>query len=272
MDISIIIVNYKSKGHTLNCLRSIEKADFEYGGRKLSHEIIVVDNDSRDFIGDILKWQHPSVIFMQNNANLGMGAGNNRGIGRARGEFAVIMNPDTIVFKDTFAKLHEFMSGHKRAGIAAPQLLYPNRTVQVSRHRWQSLMTPLYRRTFLGNSRFAKKDLDRFLMTDIGDNEATKADWIQGSFLFCRKSALKEVGGFDERFFMYMEDTDLCRKMWARGWEVFYYPPAKIIHNHARASAAIPWYAFFLSKHAKWHVVSWMKYVIKWGVKDRRYY
>ena len=263
MDISIVILNYKSKGFTLNCIKSIREADFG----DLEREIIVVDNDSQDYIGDILKWQYPDIIFIQNGANLGMGAGNNTGIRRAKGDFLVVMNPDTIAFNDTFQRLIDYMRAHPKTGIVAPKQLNPDGSIQDSCFRWHGPLTPIYRRTFLGRLRLAQKDLQRFLMRDFSHDEERAVDWVLGSFLFLRRQALDQTGLFDDRYFMYFEDTDLCRAMHAKGWEVVYYPEARIIHNHIRQSAQEPWWRFFTNPMARTHIVSWIKYARKWRGK-----
>ena len=107
MDISIVILNYKSKGHTLNCIKSIEEADFILDEKKITYEIIVVDNDSGDSIGEVLNWQHPNVEFIQNNKNLGMGAGNNVGIKKAKGDWILILNNDTVLNKNFLKELNK---------------------------------------------------------------------------------------------------------------------------------------------------------------------
>jgi len=266
MDISIIIVNYKSKGHTLNCIKSIKEADFVLQGKQLQYEIIVVDNNSEEAIGEILNWQFPKVNFIQNDKNSGMGSGNNLGIKKAQGKYVVIMNPDTIAFKNSFIELFKYMELRNEVGIVGPQLLSPNKSIQESCYRWPDLLTPVYRRTFLGNTKFGKKDLRLFLMKDYDHKKEIEVDWIQGSFLFARKKALLEVGVFDERFFMYLEDTDLCRRMWKHKWKIIYYPLVRVIHNHTRQSAQTAWYKFFLNKMARYHIISWIKYLRKWGI------
>ncbi len=263
MDISIIIVNYKSKGLTLNCIKSIVEADFE----NLSREIIVVDNNSEDNIGEILAWQYPDVVFIPNPVNVGMGAGNNVGIRRARGEYIVVMNPDTIAFKDTFTRLHAFLEAHPRVGLAGPKQFNPDRSVQDSAYRWHSLLMPLYRRTFLGRLSSTRRSVAHFLMHDYDKKEARDVDWVLGSCLFIRAKALREVGLFDERYFLYFEETDLCRRFWEKQWRVVYFPDARIIHNHDRASARQPWYTFFMSRMARNHVRSWFLYLFKWGLR-----
>jgi len=263
MDISIVILNYKSKGFTLNCIKSVKEADFG----NLKYEIIVVDNNSLDSIGEILNWQYSDVIFIENKKNIGMGAGNNVGLKRARGKYVVIMNPDTIAFKDTFVKLYNYMEENRGIGIAAPKQLNPDKTVQNSCYRWHSLLTPLYRRTPLGNFKFAQKDLERYLMRDFDHKSKKEVNWLLGSFLFIRAKALEEVGFFDERFFLYFEDTDFCRRFWQKKWKVAYNPNAIIVHNHIRQSARVKWYKFFTSIAARHHIISWIKYLKKWSMK-----
>jgi len=263
MDLSIIIVNYKSKGHTLNCIKSVEKSDFA----NLKYEIIVVDNNSHDSIGKILNWQNPNIIFIQNKKNYGLGRANNIGIKKAKGKYIVVMNPDTIALDDVFKKLYFYMEENPEVGLVAPRQLNPDKTIQNSCFRYPGIFVLLSRRTFLGNYSLAQKSIDKYLMKDFDHKSEKEVDWILGSFMFMRADALKTVGLFDEKFFLYFEDIDLCRRFWAKKWKVVYYPFAQIIHNHARESAQIKWYKFFLSKTSRYHFSSWLKYLKKWGIK-----
>lgn len=263
MDISIVIVNYKNKGLALNCVKSIEEANFN----NLKYEIIVVDNNSNDNIGQILAWQYPKVIFIQNKNNTGMGAGNNLGLKKATGKYMVVMNPDTLAFTDTFTKLFVYMEANPTVGLVGPKQYNPDKSVQDSCYRWHGFLTPFFRRTFLGKSNYAKYEIDRYLMHDYDKQEIRDVDWLLGSCLFMRVKALKEIGLFDERFFLYFEDTDLCRRFWKKSWRVVYNPEVEIIHNHNRESARLPWYASFMSFASRQHIKSWWRYMVKWGFK-----
>jgi GT2 family glycosyltransferase len=264
MDISIVILNYKSKGFVMSCLKSIYEADFLLAYRQLNYEIIVVDNASDDNIGDILAWQYPEVIFIQNHDNRGMGAGNNVGMKRAKGDYVIVMNPDTIAFRETFKILFEFMENDKQIGVCGPRQLNPDKSIQSSCYRWPGLLIPLYRRTPLGKMPFAKKAISHYLMEDFDHQSERVVDWLLGSFLFIRRTAIAEIGLFDERYFMYFEDTDYCRRFWVKDWKVVYYPGAEIIHNHNRQSAKSSWYNFFSNRAAREHIISWIKYLYKW--------
>lgn len=261
MDISIIIVNYKSKDLTLNCIQSIKQADWS----GLTYEIIVVDNYSGDLSDNDLK-QFGKIKFIMNGRNIGLGAANNKGARLARGKYIVIMNPDTLADRDVFKRLFSYMEKNPKAGVAGPKQFNPDKTVQDSCFRWPGLMTPLFRRTPLGETSFGKKDLDRFLYKDYNKDSARAVDWLLGSFLFCRSSALRQIGLYDEKFFLYFEDTDLCRRFWQSGWQVIYNPEVAIIHNHARQSARTSWYKFYKNKAAWNHLISWFKYLKKWGI------
>jgi len=260
MDISIIILNYKSASLTLSCLKSIGEANF----RDLKFEIIVVDNNSGDSLDKILAKEYPAVKFVQNKKNSGMGAGNNLGLKMSAGKYVVIMNPDTVAFPETFTEMYDFMEANPRVGMVGPRQYYPDMTVQDSCFRFPGLLTPIYRRTPIGRFGFARRDIDRYLMKDFDHSVIKEVDWLLGSFLFSRLEALKEVGVFDERFFMYFEDADLCRRFWEKGWRVVYNPESEIIHNHKRESAETPWYKFLWSRTSREHIISWIKYLKKW--------
>ncbi|MBU0722300.1 glycosyltransferase family 2 protein [Patescibacteria group bacterium] len=261
MGVSIIIVNYKSKDLTLNCIRSIRQADWP----GLDYEIIVVDNYSGDLKADDLK-QFGEIKFIMNSQTIGLGAANNKGAKIAQGKYIVIINPDTLIGKDVFIKLFVYMENHSQVGVVGPKQFNLDNTVQNSCFRWPGLITPLSRRTPLGKISYAKKNLDRFLYKDYNKDRAREVDWLLGSFLFCRASALKQIGLYDEKFFLYFEDTDLCKRFWQGGWKVVYNPEVAIIHNHGRQSARLPWYWFYQNKAAWHHLASWARYLWKWKI------
>jgi GT2 family glycosyltransferase len=258
MNLSIIIVNYKSKDKTAKCLESLEKA--EWGG--LSYEIIVVDNASGDNLL-FLKKAHPEIKIIQSEKNLGMGGGNNLGIKNSSGEFILILNPDTEVKSGAVLKLFNYLKRNESAGIVGPKLLNPDGSLQYSCLRFPKILTPLLRRTFLGKIFY--KSLDKFLMKDFNHNETRGVDWLMGSCLLVRRELLDVSGRlFDERFFMYFEDTELCRRARRFGWKSVYLPEAEVFHDHARASAEKSWYiAPFVDRLAREHIKSWFKYFFK---------
>lgn len=259
MELSIIILNYKMRGLVKNCVKAILESDL-----KAAYEIIVVDNDSDDGLEEFLKEKFSSVRFVQTGKNLGMGAGNNVGIRAAQGEYIAILNPDIFVFPDSLPKLLDYLKMEPAAGLVAPKLLNPDRGLQYTCYRWHRFLTPLFRRTALARLPWAKKEVGRFLMSDWNHETTREVDWIQGSCWLIPKKIFDKVGLFDERFFMYFEDTDFCRRVCQAGYKIVYSADAEVIHLHRRQSADGGFGNIFTNQLTRTHIKSWLKYMWKW--------
>ncbi len=257
MKLSIIILNYKTKNLTKQCLKNIVNLNLAF-----KYEIIVVDNNSNDGIEKIMREHFPIFKFIQTKKNKGMGAGNNVGISASQGEYVLILNPDVVVLENSIENLLEFIENNPKIACVAPKLLYPNKTYQQSRYCFPEFFMPALIRTQL--NKFGEKKLDKYFMNDISTDQAHKVDWARGSVLMFRKNVLDQVKGFDERYFMYLEDTDLCRKIWQTKNEVWYVPSAKMIHYYFRESGGSVWVKDLFKKMAWVHIGSWLKYFIKW--------
>lgn len=273
MDLSIIIVNYQSRDKLLRCLASLRRV----GDEGLHREIIIIDNNSGDILDDILITD-PSLKLIISPKNLGMGGGNNLGLEAAQGEFILILNPDTVLQSDTISVMLKYLRDNPEVGLIGPKLLNPDGSLQFSCRRWPSIFLPILRRTALGKKFvFFKKSVDKFLMTDFAHDQIKDVDWLLGSCLLTRREFLMVNGEifkprFDERYFMYFEDTDLARQMWSRGLRVVYHPGATLVHDHQRQSARYPWYlAPILDSLAREHIISWCKYFTKWSFKPKTY-
>ena len=268
MDLAIIIVNYKSKHKLKNCLSSIFKADWE----NIKLEVIVVDNFSQDNLTN-LEIEYPNLRLIISKCNLGMGGGNNLGIAAAKSEYILILNPDTILGKDSITILLTYLKNHPEVGLIGPKLLYPDGSLQLSCSNFPQFFIPILRRTFLGD--YFKKIRDSFTMNDFDHNSIKEVDWLMGSCLMFRKKQATPTGEefwprFDERYFMYFEDTDLARTFKSKKLKVIYNPGAVVIHDHARESAKYAWYIAIFTDRLAWiHISSWIKYFIKWGFKSR---
>ncbi len=257
--LSIIILNYKSGGLTRECLRGLIAADL-----KLDHEIIVVDNNSEDNIGAILTKEFPQVKFIELEVNRGYAAGNNAGIKQAQGEYILILNPDITVFAGQIEKLVDFMENNPRVGLAGPRLVNPDGSLQYSCYKFPKFLLPLYRRTWLGETIKAQGELDEYMMKKWDHKNNRVVDWLLGACLITRRSALSEVGLLDTRYFLYVEDTDWCRRFAQKKWEVWYVAEVELVHFHERQSAEAPWLIALFSKIAWIHIASWLKYFWKW--------
>ena len=168
------------------------------------------------------------------------------------------------------------MDGHPQIGCIGPKLLNMDGTLQYSCYRFDLpsiLIKPLKQIHFDRKYRWVKLRTDHLLMTDF-DHESTRpVDWVLGAAMVVRKEVVDHIGWFDDRYFMYLEDCDWCRRMWDVGWPVYYVHDIVIRHKHARDSAKIPGLlrALFKNKLARIHASSWIKYLLKWRGKHKYY-
>jgi len=267
MDLSIIILNYNSKDYLLPCIKGITEhtADLDY-------EIIVVDNASTDSSVDYIERKllprFNEVKLVKAKTNGGYAAGNNLGIKAASGRYLAMMNPDIIIWGNSLKQMVDFMDANLRVGIAGPRLLSPDGSLQYACYSWPTPQVLLYRRTALGRFRFAERAIDKFLLKDWDHLDSRPVDWLQGSCVIARREALEQVGLMDERYFMYVEDMDWCRRFWQGGWEVWYLAQIELIHYHQRESALGSGIRGVFKKTGRIHLTSWLKYFIKYWRKD----
>jgi hypothetical protein len=232
MDLSFLILNCKTKGLTRNLVKNLEDLKLPY-----QYEIIVGDN-SNDGTGEMLNelYGNLSNLKFLTLPNRGYGAGNNALAKYASGKFLVILNPDIYILPGTIEKLYQYLENHLAVALIGPRLVYGNGKVQQSCFRYYKRLTPVFRRTFWGNTQLGQKDLNRFLMKDCDLSQVQDVDWLMGSFWMIRRSSFEELNGFDEEYFMYFEDTDFCRRLHQKNYQVIYYPLAQAVHLHAKES------------------------------------
>lgn len=262
-DLSIIILNYKSKGLLKQCLKGIGllKLPFDY-------EIIVVDNNSNDSSVKMMKEFFPEIKLIVSPVNHGCAAGNNLGLKVAEARYIMILNPDIAVFEGAIDKMVDFLEKNPKVGLVGPRLISPDGSRQVSCFRFPSFLIPIYRRIPLGKLPYVKQSLRHYLMLDANTERNLSVDWILGACMLARKEAVDRVGLMDERFFMYFEDVDWCRRFWQAGYQVFYIYEAEMVHYHQRLSAENPGLKGIFSQPTRIHINSWVKYLAKYfGVK-----
>ncbi len=224
--ISIIIVNYNVRDYLAHALASIEKALTE-----ISHEIIIVDNHSVDGSVPFIKLHFPQIRLIENQENLGFGKANNQAMKIARGRYIVLINPDTVVQEDTFSKLLDFFSHTPEAAAATCKIINPDGSFSIDcRHSIPTPSIALWK--VLGLSRLfpRSKIFGQYNMTYLDEDEVYTVPAISGSFMIIRREILDSVGFFDERFFMYCEDIDLCHRINLQGFKIYYVPTTQIIH------------------------------------------
>lgn len=262
MRLSIIILNYNTKNLLRLCLKNLLALNLDF-----SHEIIIVDNNSTDGSVAMIKELYPEIILLESKQNLGHAAGNNLGLKKAQGDYTLLLNTDIIITdKLDISKALKFMDERPEISIVGPKLLNGNGTVQNSCYRRYKFFTPIYRRTPLGELKFARKDLQRHLMWDFNHNDNKEVEWILGACMFIRKNFIDKFGYFDEKFFLYFADYELCDRAWQNGFKVYYFADTKIIHYHKRESAqGAIWGGFgsFFNYTTRIHLKDWVKYLTK---------
>jgi GT2 family glycosyltransferase len=176
------------------------------------------------------------------------------------------MTPDIAVFSGVVERLLVELRTRPDVGVIAPQLRNPDGTIQTSAYRFPTPWIPMYRRTPLGKLPFARRALRRYLMADWDRQDTREVDWVLGACLLVRRSALARVGLMDEKFFLYFEDVDWCRRFWENGFRVVYYHAASLTHYHQRQSAESPGLTGIFNALTRIHIQSGIRYFRKyWG-------
>jgi O-antigen biosynthesis protein len=273
MQLSVIIVNYNVCDLLLNAVASLHVAMQGIDG-----EIIVVDNASSDGAIDTLNKLHPDVITIPLDRNLGFGAANNIGIERARGEYILLLNPDTIVQEDTLRTMMDFMESHRDATFAGCKIYLPDGNLDpVSKRGFPSPWSSFCR--VFGLSRLFPKSrlFGGYNLTYLNPDEIASIDALAGCFMFCRGEELRKLGGFDTDFFMYGEDLDLCYRAKQQGGTIYYVPTTAILHRKGESTrrssidALAVFYEameIFARKHFRRNVL--MLWLIRIGIRLRR--
>lgn len=210
MDLSIIIVNWNTADLINDCINSIKKETCN-----LDYEIIVLDNASQDHSFELITKNHPEVLFIKSEENLGFSKGNNAAISHAKGKYLLLLNPDTLILDKAIEKCFRYIKELSRKCLVGCKLLNRDKTVQISSAQFPTILNLI-----LGNH-------PRSLKMHMENHET---DWVMGAFMMIETNFYKEVGGLDEDYFMYSEDLDLCFKVKKNGGKVYYFADAEIVH------------------------------------------
>ena len=244
-----------------NSLVQLKRAINSVLSTKLDVKLYLIDNSPADSL-KILSELNPRIVYIFNNANLGFGKAHNIAIKETLKEgvpFHLIMNPDIYFDKGVLEELYSFMEENKDIGLVMPKVLYPDGRIQ---YLCKLLPTPfdLFGRRFLNKGplkKYIEKRNEIYELRFTGYNKIMEVPYLSGCFMFIRTEVLKKVGLFDERFFMYLEDTDLSRRI-HRVAKTIYYPYVHIYHEHQKGS-------YKNLKLLKIHIESAIKYFNKWG-------
>jgi len=233
MDLSIIIINYKSAHHVLNCIESIYKET-----RKYSYEIIVVDNNSEDDSETKITTVFPNIIWLQSGYNAGFARANNIGIRASKGEFILVLNADTIILENALDKTIDLFKSRVDAVACGVQLLNPDHTHQISGAYFKkgglNILLPL---PYLGNFvRYLGYKMKTKIPSVKEVIAVQEVDWIVGAFIMVKRQVLERSGIFDEDFFMYAEEIEWCSRLRKQG-KLYLFEEPKVIHIGGGASS-----------------------------------
>lgn len=219
-DVSFIVVNWNTRDLTSQCIRSIQSDAGDMG-----NELIVVDNGSTDGSPEVIAARFPGVRLIRNGSNFGFAKANNIGIDASQGAFAILVNSDAELLKGCTKEMIGFMRTHPDVGILGPCIL--DSGLQLQRSCWESLSLRSMTRESLGiHARMPDVLAQKTQALSVDLNR----HFLSGCVMCVRRKATLDVGTFDERFFFYCEDMDLCRRMRERNWRVVYLPSAKAVH------------------------------------------
>ncbi len=231
-DLSIVIVNWNTRGLLRDCLASVFAGlGAGRGGvpAGVAAEVIVIDNASDDGSVEMVAAEFPAAVLIRNAENRGFAAANNQGFAVARGRHVLLLNSDTVVHGDVLGRSVAWLDARPEVGAMGCRVLNTDGTVQLTCSMYPSVLNQLLQASGLWRLR-RPRFFGRFLMTDWGRDSERAVDTISGCYLLVRRRVIDEVGPLDEAFFFFGEETDWCRRMRDAGWKLMFAPVGEITH------------------------------------------
>lgn len=234
-DVSVVIVNWNTRDILHDCLCSIHRET-----RDIDFEVIVVDNASSDDSAAMVRKEFPGVRLIVNDTNRGFAAANNQGMHVARGRYYLLLNSDTVMLDGAIQKTTAFADEHPEAGLVGCRVQRADGTLSQTAIMYPSLLNIALGLLRLDQYFPRHWFFDRERMGDWGYDTERDVPTLGGCFLFLRREALVDVGGFDEKYFMFAEEMDLCRRLKKGGWRLLFFPGAEIRHLHGASARLVP--------------------------------
>lgn len=230
--VSIVIVHYHVPQELFRCLTSIINLE-----TKTPYEILIIDNDDKPYIEKKLATLFPKAAYYKSQKNNGFSAGNNIGASYAQGEYLFFLNPDTILLEKTIDALVDFLDTHKNVAIAAPLLIQKNnKPFTVQGTGTLGVKEGIFSLSFI-NKLFPQNPIStNFWKLEWNQKDVRSVDTVPGAAIFIRKKIFEKIGGFDEKFFLFFEEFDLCYRVKKLGYSLYIVPYAKIIHTEAAST------------------------------------
>lgn len=256
--LSVIITHHQTPNLLNNCLKSIQSVF-----KNIKSEVIVCDNQCLPKL--CLKDQWPKVKFCCFDQNIGYTRLVNRGLGQAQGDYFLILNADTIIPDQSILLALDYLKHHVQVGLLGPRLVGQDFRWQASCFREQKFKHILARRTWLARTNKGRQLITNLCYFDCNLENMQNVAWLMGSALMTTKQAVARVGLLDEQFLMYCSDADWARRFWQAGFQVVYFPQARVVHLHQRVSHQGHGIFDLLSNSmARLHLKDMMRYWWKW--------
>lgn len=259
--ISFVIIEYHSVQDIIDCSATINERC-----EGVEKEIIASSNSKysvakqKDLVDKL-----PYIKWIFNLQNLGFASGMNSGLRNCRGDVVVIMNPDVRINTRNISQIYEYIINNRDVGLVGPRIIDSNGLVQDS---CRPFMSPLRFLNRIPKRIFGSKDV--LLENKFEYEKIQPVDWVIGAFMMLRRDALDKVGGLDDSYFLYVEDMDWCMRFWKSGYKVIYYPDLEIQYKGDRKSTSTLTERKFFNKYMYYHFVSYIRFLLKFGVRPKR--
>jgi GT2 family glycosyltransferase len=252
----VSIVSFRTPDLLARCLDALARERAEWGE---ALRVSVTDNASADGSAETVAERFPWVRLVRNQANVGFGRAHNAALAGTTADYLLVLNSDTVVAPGALRALASYADAHPEVAVVGPRLRYPGGRSQPSRRRFPTLATFFLESTQVQRFWPDNAVLRRYYVADRADDEPQDVDWLVGACLLVRGRAAAEIGLFDERFFLYSEELDWCRRFRAAGWRVAYFPGAEVSHVEGASSERrldardVAFQTAKLQYVAKWH-------------------
>ncbi|MBC8322721.1 MAG: glycosyltransferase [Candidatus Marinimicrobia bacterium] len=273
--VSVLIVSYNVKEYVDHAIDSLMRSSVD------NLDIVVVDNNSFDSTVDHLNKSYPDVTVIANKENVGFGKAVNQATSVAKGDYFLILNPDTVVQENTIDILLHYMELNEKVGMVGPKILNSDGTLQAACKRsFPSLNVAVPKLLGLDKLFPKSKWAGKYNLSYLDPDQVSPVDAISGSCMFIRKELFQDLNGFDEHFFMFGEDLDLCYRTWEKGYEVHYVPKTQIVHYQGESVKSAPFDSInafynamilFADKHFSTSQGFLTKWAIRFGISIRKF-
>jgi GT2 family glycosyltransferase len=252
MDLSIIIVTYNVRDLTRKCLASIYKYT-----QNIDFEVFVVDNASKDGTVEMIKKEFKAVNLIALSKNTGFAYANNLAIKKAHGNNILFLNPDTEMASNVLETIVRENDAHDDWGVVGTKILNLDGSIQSSVRRFPGLIDQIFIQLKLHNISFFKKFLKSYLMSDFDYSKKSQVDQVMGAFFLTKKSVLDKVGLFDQKYYLWFEEVDLCKRIKDAGLKIVYTPKIEIFHHGGESFKQLNWHKQLIWNHSA-HRYFWL--------------